>query len=61
MYDNIMQSFTKYVIIDNTSKTNEHWDYCVEKSIPYITAMGGIKYYRVSMDMFCTPFNLTDA
>jgi|FLOH01.1.fsa_nt_gi hypothetical protein len=55
-----MDSFTKYIITDNTSKANEHWDYCVEKSIPYITAMGGRKYYRVSMDMFCTPFNLTD-
>ena len=55
-----MESFTKYIITDNISKANEHWDYCVEKSIPYITAIGRRKYYRVSMDMFCTPFNLTD-
>ena len=55
-----MESFTKYIITDHPSKANEHWDYCVENSIPHITAIGRKKYYRVSMDMFCTPFSLTD-
>ena len=54
-----MDSFTKYVVIDNTSMTNEHWNYCEEKTLPYITVTKVDEYYKVEMDMLSTS-KLTD-
>ena len=60
MYNDIMESFTKYVITDNNSKVNEHWDYCEKNAIPCITVTKVDEYYKVEMDMLSTPFQMTD-
>ena len=54
-----MESFTKYVIIDNELKADEHWDYCKEKTIPCITVTKVDEYYKIEMDMLPTS-KLTD-
>ena len=56
-----MESITKYVIADNSEpKATEHWNYCEKNVFPYITAKKQEEHYKVLIDMFDTPFKLTD-
>ena len=57
---NIVESFTKYVITDNPSKTDEHWSYCKEHKIPHIIGTKIDEYYKVELDMVSTSFKMTD-
>lgn len=50
----------KYIITQNIPKENKHWDYCSQNALPFILANGTRKYYRISIDMYCSPYNLTD-
>ena len=56
----IMESFTKYVIADNSSKTNDHWNYCEKNKIPHIIGTKIDEYYKVEMDMMSTSCKMTD-
>lgn len=47
-----------YVVSNVMKNLNDHSSYCKQNVIPYIQATGK-KYYKVILDMYRTPYNLT--
>lgn len=57
--DNVeIKDKVQYMISNVNTKLNSHYAYCTKNNIPYIVASGR-KIYKVSLDMYHTPFNLT--
>jgi len=58
-----MESFIKYIIQgdDEIKKQDEHYEYCKNNNIPYITAMNDYKgHFRIDVDLADTDFMLDD-
>jgi hypothetical protein len=55
-----MESFTKYIIANDSSKTDEHWNYCEKNKIPHIIGTEIDQFYKIELDMMSTSFKMTD-
>jgi len=55
-----MESFTKYIISNDSSKIDKHWNYCEKNKIPHIIGTEIDGFYKVELDIMSTSFKMTD-
>jgi hypothetical protein len=49
-----------FVKTNNPSEENMHWRNCIEKTMPFVSAMRRGKYYFVTLDLFPTICDLNE-